>query len=653
MSGIAVIVSLDLSPAECGLLERMLSAIAHRGPDGVGRWVSGRIAIGHAKLATTPEAVHENQPLRDSTLDLTLTFDGRVDNREELKSALEAKGITPRGDTDAELVLRAYQCWGEESPRRILGDFAYAIWDGMRQQLFCARDPLGMKPFFFYCDGRKFLAGSELQQILEDVRVPRKPNEGFIAEYLTNVPISAHETLFDGIERLPAGHLLIVRPQGLCKQRYFDIDTSKQIRYRTDGEYAEHLRHLLKEAVRCRMRSPDGVAAELSGGVDSSSVVGIAQALMRDGEVPQLPFETFSLAFSEPEADERRYIEAVVHKWGIRSNFAEPKIVTMSSCIDEARRYKDVVPYPNCVFSENISSLIARKGFRVCLTGQGGDEWQSASTLEFADLLRGLKLRKLIERLRAEEQMSRADPLSRSYSLFKCLMRYGLWNITPDLVRSPLRRAFGRTRYPDWLEPDFVRRSGIVERLAAKPAPLKFLTLAQQQNYNWVMSGSFPMIELMERASARFGFELRHPLNDLSIVKFAISTPEEARCKGGIEKYAFRHAVRDLVPAQIFERGDKADGTRAVVQSFEKLGGEAVFDSPITASLGWVSAARLQQAYRRMMELYARSDYSCARYIWPLFGLIGVELWFDNVFLKKHSNGEEKFAKLASAGSSL
>jgi asparagine synthase (glutamine-hydrolysing) len=641
VSGFTVIFHLDSSPADRSLFERMLGAITHRGPDGIGRWVSRAIAIGHAKLATTPEAVHEDQPLRDNTLDLTLAFDGRVDNREELRSAIEAKGITLRGDTDAELVLRAYQCWGEESPRRILGDFAYAIWDGMRRRLFCARDPLGMKPFFYYCDGRRFLAGSELQQILEDPCVSRRPNEGFVAEYLTDFPISRDETLFEAIRRLSPGHQLIVRPQGLRIQRYFDIDTSKQIRYRTHGEYAEHLRHLLREAVRCRMRSPGGVAAELSGGVDSSSVVCVALALMRDGKIPPLPFETFSIACSEPEADERRHIDAVVRSWGIGSTLAAPRIATTSSCLDEVRRYKDVILYPSCVLSDNIRSLIAAKGFRVCLTGQGGDEWQTGTPLHFADLLRAVKLGGLVARLRAEKEMASADPLSKSYRPFKCLVRHGLWNITPEVVRSPLRRAFGATRYPNWLEPEFVRRSGIAERLAYRPASPRLRSLAQQQKYNWLMSGSFLLIELWERASARFGFELRHPLHDLRIVEFAIASPEEVRCNDGMEKYALRYAVKDVIPPEIFERRDKGDATRTVMRAFENLCGEAPFYSLAIASSGWVNGRRVREAHREMMKLYRQSNYAFARYTWPLFGLIGAELWFKEVLLANPARGHE------------
>ncbi len=306
MSGIAVIYNLDGRPADGLLLDRMLSAIAHRGRDGMGRWIGGPVAIGHAMLHTTLESTREPQPLCDDSL--CLTFDGRVDNREELAAAFKSAGIELKGDGDAELVLRAYQLWGDESPRRILGDFAYALWDGRNRRLLCARDPMGVKPLYYHIGAGFFLCGSELHQLLQDPRVRRAPNEPMVAEYLLGAFSTREDTLFSGLMRLAGGDLLIVRPDGVTKRTWLALDPGKKISYRTDDEYAEHLRGLVEEAVRCRMRSVGGVAAELSGGIDSSAVVGVVQKLMREHRVPAMPFETFSLSFSGAAADESAYV---------------------------------------------------------------------------------------------------------------------------------------------------------------------------------------------------------------------------------------------------------------------------------------------------------------------------------------------------------
>ena len=163
MSGIAGIFNRDGRPVDPDLLARMTDAIAHRGPDGAGHWADGAVGFGHQMLCTAPESLHEQQPWRDETGQLCLVLDGRVDNRAELQRALAAAGAHLGEDTDAELVLQSYEVWGEACPKRIIGDFAFAIWDARKQQLFCARDFLGIKPFYYYADERTFL----------DVVVPR------------------------------------------------------------------------------------------------------------------------------------------------------------------------------------------------------------------------------------------------------------------------------------------------------------------------------------------------------------------------------------------------------------------------------------------------------------------------------------------------
>src|SRR5712671_5182534 len=206
MGGFAVIYNLDGRPADREVFERMLSAIAHRGPDGCGRWIEGPLAMGYQMFHTTPEAVREVQPLADPDSRYRMVFDGRVDNRDELTDTLRAKGAILRDDTDAEIALRAYECFGADMPRRIIGDFALVIWDASKRELFCARDPIGIRPFYYFCDGRSFIAATELQQIFADPSVSNEPDEGVVGEYLTGTLKARGDTLFRNVKRLPAAH---------------------------------------------------------------------------------------------------------------------------------------------------------------------------------------------------------------------------------------------------------------------------------------------------------------------------------------------------------------------------------------------------------------------------------------------------------------
>ncbi|MGH7197718.1 MAG: lasso peptide isopeptide bond-forming cyclase, partial [Candidatus Omnitrophota bacterium] len=181
MSGIAGVLKLDGCPPNIELLGRMISALEHRGCDGARRWQEGAVALGHCALNSTLESFDELQPLEDPSGGAVVAFDGRLDNRGELISLLCSKVHFNPTKTDAELVLKSYLCWGEDCPRRILGDFAFAIWDKRKQQLFCARDPIGVKPFYYCFDGNKFLFCSEIQPLFKDATVHVEPNIPLIA----------------------------------------------------------------------------------------------------------------------------------------------------------------------------------------------------------------------------------------------------------------------------------------------------------------------------------------------------------------------------------------------------------------------------------------------------------------------------------------
>ena len=192
-----------------------------------------------------------------------------MDNRTELRARLLRHGASGSALTRTPSSYCAHiSVRGEECPRFIIGDFAFAIWDGRRRQLFCARDFLGVKPFYYYTDGRRFLCGSELRQLFADASMPQRPNEAMIGEYLAVEISDLEETLYVGILRLPPAHWLIVTPGRLRKGRYWDFEPERTIRYRSDREYAEHFRTVFEEAVRCRLRSTGPIGAQLSGGVD-------------------------------------------------------------------------------------------------------------------------------------------------------------------------------------------------------------------------------------------------------------------------------------------------------------------------------------------------------------------------------------------------
>ena len=280
------------------------------------------------------------------------------------------------------------------SNSRIAGDFAVVIWDARKRELFCTRDFMGVKPFFYYLDERRFICGSELQQVLNASGIERKPNEGMVGEYLAGAVTHKEETLFESILRLPPAHNLIVRAEGVTKKFYWQANLNKQINYRTDEEYADHFLSLFKEVIQSNLRSDGKISSHLSGGLDSSAIVATAAQLQHEGKIADSGFETFSVVYPKGwDCDEREYINSVASFCGVKTNLLDPGIPIHPHYVAEAKRYLDFPDYPNgCGQWMPIYEKAAAMGFRVMLTGLGGNEWFEGGTLHLADLFRKFKL---------------------------------------------------------------------------------------------------------------------------------------------------------------------------------------------------------------------------------------------------------------------
>lgn len=632
MSGIAGIFNRDGRPVEPELLSRMTDCIAHRGPDGINHWLAGPVGLGHAMLWTTPESLNERQPLLDETGQLCLVLDGRVDNRQELITALAANGFRLGTDTDAELVLRAYQCWGEACPEKIIGDFAFVIWDGHEQRLFCARDALGIRPFYYFTNRRVFLFGSELHQLFEHPAVNHEPNEGMLAEFLADAITSLSETFYRNIFRLPPAHCLIVQPGKVHKKQYWDIESVKRIHYRTDADYAENFFQLFKEAVGCRLRSFGSVGADLSGGLDSSSVVAMAQILYQKDAIDQTGFESFSLVFPGLKCDESNYIQKIIHRYKIPSNTLLPQIVPLSHYLNELQRYQDFPGYPNGAMMESFYRLVRTKGCHVILTGLGGDEWFSGARYFYSDLLQRLRLRSLVRQVNYDYQYGGAA------FCFNRILRFGLWPLVPQTGRRLIRRGMGRPELPYWLEPAFARRTQLLERITIRHGKTKqFSSIAQRELYNTLTSGwQIHAHEMRDRSYARFGIEGRHPFQDRRIVEFALNLPEDQRQRQAFTKFVVRQAMVDILPNEIRQRLDKANMSHIFVESLQDPNVQNVLASLQLEELGWLQVNQGHHMLKNLKQVYQASTNT--PHIWALWMIVGIELWVRKFYLSLKDN---------------
>ncbi|HEY3131845.1 MAG TPA: lasso peptide isopeptide bond-forming cyclase, partial [Acidobacteriota bacterium] len=344
MSAITGVYFMDGRPLDPADLKRMLKTVAHRGPNGSGLWFRGPVGLGHRMLWTTPESLRETLPLIHQTGDLVITADARIDNREELVSLLNING-RPLGEiADSELILRAYEKWGDSCPEKLLGDFAFAIWDAKKKLLFCARDHFGVKPFYYYRSDHAFIFASEIKALLSLQEVPRRLNEVRVADYLMSMLEDKEITFYQGILRLQPAHCISVTREGAQIRSYWALDPTREIRYNSDGEYADAFREIFTEAVRCRLRSAFPVGSMLSGGLDSSSIVCVARQLLAQEGSRQL--HTFSATFENvPECDESQFINAVVARNGLQFHYVPCDQLSPLAGLDTLLAQQDEVFY--------------------------------------------------------------------------------------------------------------------------------------------------------------------------------------------------------------------------------------------------------------------------------------------------------------------
>ena len=404
MSGICGILSLDGSTPDPADIQAIAASLERRGPDGTHVWNSGPIALGHTLLATTPEALTEVLPLTDPQSGCTITADVRLDNREELIAAL-GMGHETRTIGDGELILRAYLHWGEPCPEHLLGDFAFAIWDPRSNQLFCSRDHMGMRQLtYHHGPGQVFVFATEPNAVLAYAGVPKRINEGRIADFLDNLEgIDFTSTFFEGIFRLPPAHSLSVCAKGLSLRCYWELRPEPELKLESDEAYAMAFLEVFTEAVRCRLRSVAPVGSMLSGGMDSGSVVAVASALLAaDG---QSPLPTFSAVGPDQEkCIETSAIYAAAAMPGLKSyrvNHADLEpyaedLLSLTKRSDEP--FDGHMALPRAVY------LAARRaGINVVLDGVAGDI-VLASDSHVARLLKRGRLIRAIQEARGERQ---------------------------------------------------------------------------------------------------------------------------------------------------------------------------------------------------------------------------------------------------------
>lgn len=562
---------------------------------------------GPVGLAYADDSPGSCQPFHDASTRTTVIVDGRIDNLDELADAL---GSSER--SACAVVLAAWRRWGVEAGSHLLGDFVIVLNDEPGRRLVCIRAPMGQRPLFYGAGPRGVAFGSEVQQVVRHPAIRTDVNEAMIAEHLTGEPATVVETLWRGVHRLPPAHALEITAGGVRVQRYWDFDPEARVRYARSGEYAEHFREIFTRAVECRVRDAEAVGVFLSGGIDSSSVAGVAQAI--GAASARAPLHAFTLAFPGRPCDETVYSQAVVDKWGLPATLVDAAPPSRDDLVRQARQYLDVPAYPTSLTADALRVRAASAGVRVLLTGFGGDDFFTGDVSPVELLREG--------RVIAWSRAMVSPMLS-------------------ERARGLLRPVFGarRVRRP-WIQPAFAVRTALEDRLRPR-AVLPFPT-REQQTIHRDVNGLVQILgdEMEDRAAHAAGVAQRHPFYDRRVAEFGLALPASQRSSGGEIKIVIRHALGDYLPPLVASRAslaDKAEFSSTYVEALEALGGRQAFARLRTEEAGWVDGRIVRQMYEDMIRLYSRGGDAYIAFTGPLWAVAALELWLDAVSARRSS----------------
>jgi asparagine synthase (glutamine-hydrolysing) len=547
MCGIAGFIDVERSRDNAEqLIDRMCQVIRHRGPDDQGVWVGDGGALGMRRLSII-DLAGGNQPIFNEDQSILVILNGEIYNYRELQQELQERGHHFRTNSDTEAIVHAYEEYGDDCVRHLRGMFTFAIWDRNRQRLLAARDRFGKKPLNYYWDGQRLIFGSEIKSILE-AGIPREVNHIALDEFLVYRCVPAPNTLFKGVMKLPAAHILVYENGQISTKCYWELPFTPTCRD-DEATAIERTRALLKDAVGVRLMSEVPLGAFLSGGIDSSIVVGLMSSMMSQ------PVKTFSIGFEEDDFSELPYARQIAQHFGTDHHefFVRPELISVLPQLVWAydEPFADASMLPTYYVSK-----LAREHVTVVLTGDGGDEIFGGYTP-----------------YRREWLISRIPPMLRS------LLGFGS-RFMPDGMRGKNRLGsllrdlptrvvqsqmlFAADSRSSMYSPEYfaqVRDHNPYERLISEFRAVSDLDVRAQLQYVDVRAYlANDILVKVDKASMFNSLETRAPLLDQYMVEYVASLPSTMRTRHGVLKYLLKKVAADLLPAEILTRRKQGFG---------------------------------------------------------------------------------------------
>ncbi|MBL8202144.1 MAG: asparagine synthase (glutamine-hydrolyzing) [Chromatiales bacterium] len=588
MCGISGIVSAR-GPASAEELGRMTSLIEYRGPDDFGylgyssrsgkvRFTrdTGELApgggqeydllLGHRRLAILDLSEQGRCPMPSADRRLWITYNGEIYNYLELRAELAALGHRFTTGTDTEVILAAYRQWGTGCLDRFNGMWSFALLDVDKSILFCARDRLGVKPFYYHWDGRTFSFGSEIKQLLCLPRVTAEAHPGVLFDFLvfSVYGCNSEQTFFRDVMDMRGGHYLVV-PLGSLQGwvpkpvQWWSIDLRNKLEGLSDRQYADRYREIFEDAVRLRLRSDVPVGSCLSGGLDSSGIVCVVDRLLKNAGVAGLQ-KTFTSVSDNPRFDEREYAQAVIDATRVEPSFVNPSPERLLADLDRLMWHQDEPFISTSIFAGwCVYGLVREKGVTVTLDGQGPDEMlggyvpsmypallvDNLVTLELGAAfrnVRGLHQRRGLPYKRIATDLVRELGAGRLPRSLMPSLRRARALLAPEFLAVGLEKSIALRRidgHGDWCR-----------RVGGTPFDRELL---QATVYD-----SLPgILRQVDRNSMAFSIEARLPFLDYRLVEYTFSLPTRQKIEDGLSKQVYRRALDGILPDVIRDRLNK------------------------------------------------------------------------------------------------
>ncbi|HQS95375.1 MAG: hypothetical protein B7X90_09235 [Novosphingobium sp. 17-62-19] len=587
MSGFAAIVRFDGRPVDEAAIRRMTAAMDFRAHDGIHHHIGEAVALGHCAFHTTPGSAEAPQPWLSADGQQGIVMDGWLANPEELRAELEARRASLRNHSDSELILHAYDQWGDDCVNHLEGEYALVIWDGHRRRVLCVRDHIGMRPLHWHWDGVRLLVASDVAGVLGAEDFPQRENAYRMAENLTSEFYSRDETVWAGIMRLPLASVLLVDASGPKEREYWTLPLDLKIRYKRDEDYYEHYRELLMDCVRRASRSQVPIGCEVSGGHDSSAIFALARRLKECGRLQAPDALGFTLSGIpgtisdeiEYARDVGRFFHVAIHE-------------TPRTCPDFAWFEQNIAMDRDMPFFPNAQSMFAEAemvrghGCRVLLDGEGGDEFAGGSAYFIYEALRDGQFGRLAHELRL---MGRRNGVRHvAHRLF----RYGLRPMAPIGFDAAMRYLHRRREpWPDYLGkgPHWAARplrdelAHRRERFRMDDEVWKIRDPSKRRLWRDLRDPLYDAVrDLSARMLARLGVEMRTAMYSRRYFEFISALPESILYREGYGKHVHLQALQNDLPRSVLDRRSKAEFSFTFERQLEQL--TPLFEKEIPAA---------------------------------------------------------------------